>query len=96
MLGQTTQAQTSSKTSLKTRKKEKMPTKVFYNLDHMYNPKNNDPTSNIYVQANDMTRVKPDRSRGTLSTGKRPSRPVPSPPASSFLLCRARPRHAEH
>ena len=43
------------------RKSVKMPSKVFYNLDHMMSPKNGDPKSNIYMGSNDKNRIARDR-----------------------------------
>ena len=39
----------------------KMPSKIFYNLDHMLSPKGGDPITNIYLGASDKNRISRDR-----------------------------------
>ena len=44
-------------------RREKMPVKVLYNLEHMMSPRGGDPKTNIYMGATDKSRVSRDRSK---------------------------------
>ena len=49
------------KSWVQVRRNLKMPSKVFYNLDHMLSPKGGDPKTNIYLGASDKNRIARDR-----------------------------------